>query len=176
MKKYFFGIAVVVFVVTGFSAVPVVDDNLCAGNENIIISFKMKNSAKTAALLAAKDGSYIVYRFGTKNNVELEYPQDKKDSFEKFFLDYNWFLSGEGYSLYFRNGGFQYEIYENETYGNTGNPEEGGQLIHSVGIGVKNLSTGKITYLEGMGETVKGRLWDLKDNNKIRKLENSGWN
>jgi hypothetical protein len=60
------------------------DDELCTVDENVIFSFLTDNLQKTVSVCMAKDQSYIVYRCGTKDNVELEYPGDKTNSWFNF--------------------------------------------------------------------------------------------
>ena len=114
------------------------DDNLCADNEEILVSFKMINLSKTLSLCVSKswsapdytvnnDGTedklesapdYIVYRYGTKDNIELEFPNDKIGSWNKFTLEHRTPLMessndrGELNWIIFNNNGRQYMIYE----------------------------------------------------------------
>ena len=60
------------------------DDQLCTADENVLFSFQAKNSQKVASICESKDQSYIVYRYGTKDNIELEYPEVKTNSLGYF--------------------------------------------------------------------------------------------
>lgn len=60
-------------------------------NEKVVYSFQSSNG-KFMYLNVDTNNLYLVYRFGTKNKIELEYPKEKnKSSFSKF-----------EYSTYFR--------------------------------------------------------------------------
>jgi len=50
-------------------------DNLCAKNEEVIMSFKTLNRSKVISICKEKTGRYLVYRFGTKDKIELQYPK-----------------------------------------------------------------------------------------------------
>ena len=162
MKKIGFGIAIALLILSCFSAAPAktVDDNLCAANEKVIFSFKTTNS-KTVSICTAKDDSYIVYRFGTKNKVELEFPENKADSWEKFIFYHqrgdastmeqsgvNWY----GEYLFFTNSGYKYEIY------NVSSVKANGETEEKVGINVTQLSTNKVTDIKGIPSSRKGDL------------------
>ena len=167
MKKIWLGIAIVLLIITGFSASPAkkVNDDLCADNEKVIFSFKT-TSSKTISICAAKDESYLVYRFGTKNKVELEFPESKAGSWEKFTFyhqrgdggtmeDYgvNWY----GEYLFFINGASRYEIYNVQTYNRSGETEE------KVGITVTHITSKKDTVIKGVPGSRKGDLSVLRD-------------
>ncbi len=55
------------------------DENLCTADEIVLFSFKVEDSQKVLSICEEKNKSYIVYRYGTKDNIELEYPEDKTD-------------------------------------------------------------------------------------------------
>jgi len=60
--------------------------------------------------------------------------------------------------LDFENGEFRYEIYEeydSESNGTT------------IGITVTNLKTGEKTDIQGVGNSIKGSLIDLRNNDKM---------
>lgn len=117
-----------------------------------------------------KDSAYIVYRYGTKDSVEFEYPEKNKDSWKKF--KYAFYLRGGGIQnlgmdlnyLYFTNNGYKYVLYS--VY--YAEPNKSG-----IGIGVTNLSTKKTTTIRGLEKTGKGTLIDLRDINLIEKDENA---
>lgn len=144
-------------------------ENLCAENEEVIISFPILDSGKRLAVCVDKNNQdYIVYRYGTKDQVELVYPEDKADSYHKFV--YSYYLRGgstenEGLDLNylsFENKGFRYKIYQEYAAASGGT---------EVGILVTEISSGKETRLEGIAEEAEGNLIDLRNNDKI-KIEN----
>ena len=166
MKKLLLVFAIAVFIFTTYSANPIVDTNLCASNENIVISFRMANSARRLSVLVAKDDSYIVYRYGTQNNVELEYPADKRNAWNMFILNYSMYAGGGGHSLHFRNSGFEYEVFDIQS---TSPGPDGLRLPnHYVGVEVTNLSTNRTTRLEGIPEGMIGNLYSLENHRRIR--------
>jgi uncharacterized protein YecT (DUF1311 family) len=75
----------------------------CPGQEHkekeeiILFGFQTPNG-KTLSITTNHHEDFLVYRFGTKEAVELEYPKNKTDSWDKF-----------QHSWYFRNGGVQNE-------------------------------------------------------------------
>jgi len=86
-------------------------------NEQLIFGFKTKHG-KTLGIALGKNNSYLVYRYGRKGKVELEYPAKKdKSSFEKF--TYSSYYRGGGKSnlgldlqrLSFRNHNTDYEVF-----------------------------------------------------------------
>ena len=48
-------------------------------NENVIFSFDTQ-SGKHVVLAKDKDNAYLVYRYGTTDSIEFEYPEKNKDS------------------------------------------------------------------------------------------------
>jgi hypothetical protein len=56
-------------------------------NERIICSFETMKG-KIVMLAKDKDDKYIVYRFGSKTKTELEYPENKENSWSKFKFSY----------------------------------------------------------------------------------------
>jgi hypothetical protein len=100
-----------------FSAVTVHAKGLCTTKEEVIISFQVKKSAKMASVCKGDAASYLVYRFGTPQKIELQYPQKlDASSWDKFrFEGYH---RGGGkqnagmdlYSLSFNIGEYEYEI------------------------------------------------------------------
>ena len=86
-------------------------------NETLIYSFETQNGKKLV-LAKEKNDKYIVYRFGTKDKIEFEFPEKTKESWEKF--KYSFYLRGgeiqnEGMDLNyvkFINRDYQYVIYD----------------------------------------------------------------
>ena len=140
--------------------------NYVLENENVIISFQTKNN-KFVYLCQDKNEKYIVYRFGTKEKIELEYPKVKDiTSWSKFeFFSY---LRGGGIEndakdlneISFQNHQNQYTIYQNYY-----SDEE----KYEIGINVVNLNTNKTIRIIGDNKTKKGTLIDLRDSENIIK-------
>lgn len=145
------------------------NENLCTDDEEVLFSFKIENSAKILSIcLSKKQPDYIVYRFGTKEKIELEFPEIKSDSWTKF--TYSYYLRGGGKEnggmdmnyLSFENGGYEYQIYQEYTAKDE---------LTKVGVKIKEKSTNKETDIKGLSNTKIGSLINLRGNNKI-KIEN----
>ncbi len=141
------------------------NDKLCAGNEEILFSFPLKASRKRLTVCVEKDSQeYIVYRFGTKDKLELEFPDKKTASWSKYVYS-NYFRGGgednDGLDLNyltFENKGFRYRIYQEYS---------AGSKETEVGILVTDLATGKETKITGEAEEAEGNLINLRDSDKI---------
>jgi hypothetical protein len=85
----------------------------------------MAKSQKILSLCAVQPtdthNGYIIYRFGTAQKIELEYPKDKTGSFAQF--TYSTYFRGGGkqnaglnlMSVYFTNDDIQYEVFSNSS-------------------------------------------------------------
>jgi hypothetical protein len=119
-------------------------------------------------LVKDKANAYIVYRFGTKDKVEFEFPEKNQGSWPKF--KYSFYLRGGGIQnegidlnyVYFTNSNIKYVIYDN--YYSRG--EE-----HKVGIKVTNLKTKRSVDIKGDYKTRKGTMADFRDNNLLEITE-----
>lgn len=145
-------------------------ESLNRDNEEVLFSFKVENSPKILSVCLAKtQPDYIVYRFGTKDKIELEFPQNNdSDSWSSFI--YSYYLRGGGTEnegmdmnyLVFENGGYEYKVYE--------------EFIHKdkdtqVGIRITVKLTKQKTDIKGLSGTIQGSLIKLRDHEKI-KIEN----
>jgi hypothetical protein len=134
-------------------------------NEEVLISFKLANSNKVLTVATSKkEPGYIVYRFGQKNKIELEYPKDLSKSWERFTYSY-YFRGGgpenEGLDLNylrFTNGNYTYTIYEERQ------SEDGSE---KVGVIVRNNITKKETDLKGDYSSIEGSLIMLRFEKRI---------
>jgi len=134
-------------------------DYLCADNEDILIGFKMENSSKVVSVCIEKNDAYIVYRFGTRENIELEFPQNKADSWAKFAYEWSWGQIYKSYSITFKNGGYSYSV----NYDLDFDFYQNFQRINCW-INVRNISTEQATRITGVSESIIGGLADLPDN------------
>jgi len=134
-------------------------DYLCADNEDILIGFKMENSSKILTVCIEKNDGYIVYRYGTKENIELEFPQNKADSWAHFTYEMGWGKVYNSYFLTFNNGGYSYSVYHGLEFDDYQNFRE-----ISCSISITNIATEKNTGLKGVPESIIGGLVDLPDN------------
>ncbi|WCM40881.1 hypothetical protein MG290_07805 [Flavobacterium sp. CBA20B-1] len=131
-------------------------------NEKVVYQLTMKNG-KLLFICMDKNEKYIVYRFGSKNKIELEYPKEKDlSSFQKF--EYSEYKRGGGIQnaamelkyLAFINNGVKYVVYD--TYFAEGNKTNAGIKVIE--------SKDKITDLKGLKKSAKGNLFNLK--NKVK--------
>jgi hypothetical protein len=136
-------------------------------NESIIFSFETANG-KHVALVQDTADKYIVYRFGSKEKIEFEYPEKTADSWKQFKYSY-WLRGGgpinEGIDLNyvcFENKGYRYIIYD--TYAAVGN-------VKDIGVRVMDLATKKETYIPGKLKTRKGTMIDLRFKDLIAKSD-----
>lgn len=140
-------------------------DYLSLRNENVAFSFKT-NKGKTASVCVDKENKYIIYRYGTKDKTELQFPEMNNESWKQFtYTTYykdkasenNGFQSQK---LQFQNGGYQYEIYKEYDV------QSGNNL---VGIRVKNLSNDEITDIAGDASSFIDNWYSLESTDKIVK-------
>lgn len=133
--------------------------DLCRQDESLLFGFPMKDSEKLLSLCAATDKSSMTYRYGRPNQVELEFPGDRKNSWQQFEYSYYFRGGGDGNegldlnTLTFTTDGYSYKIYD-EYYSK--------ERSSSVGIRVTNQSTKKVTDLVGLSEKKQGSLVGLK--------------
>lgn len=107
---------------------------------------------------------YIVYRFGTTDKIELNFPKLNRESWHKF--TYSYYLRGgvknEGLDLNYLSfviGQYKYVICQ--TYSSVDDKKE-------CGIKIIDFRTNRITEIKGDPETIKGSLMDLRNNEFIQ--------
>jgi hypothetical protein len=125
--------------------------------ETLLYSFSTK-SGKTMILAKDKKDAYIVYRFGTKDKVELEVLDKTKKQFKYSFYLRGGGKANEGMDLnyvYFINKGFKYVIFST-SYAIDDKYE--------IGLKVIDMKTNKVTTIKGNIKTKKGTLTDFRDN------------
>jgi hypothetical protein len=129
---------------------------LVSPGERVVFSFQMAGSEK--------EPGYIVYRYGVREKIELEYPRQKSGSWKLF--SYSYYLRGGGAAnagldldaLSFTNSGFTYTLYWDYSAEDDST---------TVGIRVKNLKTGKEVDLPGVLSSVIGSLVDLREEPRL---------
>lgn len=139
--------------------------NYILENEQVLLEFKTQNNKR---VLIAKDKSdkYLIYRFGTKDKIEFEHPNDKSNSWKKF--KFSSYLRGGGKTnegidlnyLYFQVDNYKYVIYEEYT-------AETEQT--NYGIKVIDLKSRKETNIKADKKSIKGTLSIFRDNDKVEK-------
>lgn len=152
-----------------FSTFPLHAQTLCREREKIIFSFQGKKSKKLMSICRGGDPSYLVYRFGNSQKVELEFPEQLNESSWKKF-EFSGLRRGGGkanagfgdYSLSFSKGNVEYSVFqewsdEDDTY--------------SIGINVQE--NGKSVIISGDKKTQQGSLLLLDEEDKhIRNTAN----
>jgi hypothetical protein len=113
-----------------------------------------------------QEESYIVYRFGTKNKIELEYPKERSGSWKRF--RYSFYLRGGGPQndgldlnyLIFTNNNVVYTIYQ-----------EYDALSNTTTCGIRIENQENNIDISGDSETIIGTLADFRNNTRIQKGE-----
>jgi len=131
-------------------------------NEVCIMSFRTKNN-KIVMLARDKDNKYLIYRFGTKDKIEFEFPTKTKESWTKF--KYSHYSRGGGKQnlaeelrhISFINNNFKYVIYDSYY-------SESDEF--DIGVQVLDLKTKKLTDYEGTLNSKKGSL-SFKESSKL---------
>lgn len=92
----------------------------CSKDEVTYFSCEIKGSKKTASVCGStfmestsnnKSKEWIQYRFGAIGKVEIEYPEKKLSSFEKFNSSSSYFAKGgNDFSIGFSNGSAKYKV------------------------------------------------------------------
>lgn len=130
------------------------DDFLCLDAESLVMSFKTAKSSKTVSVCTAEGVEpYIVYRFGTKDNIELEYKAVKPGQ-----MTYT--SSDTEYALSFTNQGYEYKIHQ--VY-------DAGSGETRFGIKVTELSSGTVTDIEGAKYSLTGNVYFISGNSLLKK-------
>lgn len=144
------------------------NEHLQKENEEIIISFSIADSDKVAALCVSKEPSYIAFRLGRSENVELEFPDDFTDSWNKFI--YSYYLRGGGIEnegldlnyLRFEYNGTEYQLFQEYSAESDAT---------DVGIRTIDSSTNNETVLRASEDSIKGDLRELRGYDNIKTEE-----
>lgn len=131
--------------------------------ETEIFRFKTK-SGKTAVI--CKGESYLVYRFGTSSNIELQYPTELNEGSWQLFT-YSYYFRGGGKEnagmdlnyLSFNNNGYNYKLYQE--YSAEDNSETAGIIVTDKDLKETNIKAAK--------NSVKGSLIDLRYTDKVKR-------
>jgi hypothetical protein len=87
---------------------------LCAAGERIIFSCPVKRPAKIASLCASKDltsdRGYLQYRFGLPGKIELEFPEERTATQEKFNYTHYFRARVDLTEISFNIDGYEYQI------------------------------------------------------------------
>jgi ABC-type Fe3+-hydroxamate transport system substrate-binding protein len=87
---------------------------LCAKNERVIFSCPVKRPARIVSLCGSKDltsdRGYLQYRFGVPEKVELEFPQSKTGTQQKFQYTHYFRAQVDLTEISFSSNGYEYQI------------------------------------------------------------------
>jgi hypothetical protein len=141
-------------------------DSLCYKNEEQYFGFTVAGNNKLLSICVSNNPSYLVYRYGQQDHIELEYPNNKEDSWNSF--NYSYYLRGGGTAnsgldlnyLSFNNGDFKYELFEEY---NADNAET------HIGIHVADKNTNKVTTIEGIEKMKIGSLVNFRGS-KVKEI------
>jgi hypothetical protein len=128
--------------------------------EMVVFSFET-GDGRILAVCVGEDRGYLVYRFGTPGDVELQYPEDPGPGSWDLF-DYSWYFrargpGGEGLDLHylrFENRDVAYTVYE-ECWSPDSGPDQ-------TAVGVRVESEGKEMDIRGLPGSSTGTLSDLR--------------
>lgn len=129
-------------------------------NEVVLFSFTTQKG-KFVSLNKDKSDKYLVYRFGTKDKIEFQYPSNLSESWKSF--KYSFYFRGGGAqnegldlnAITFFNKNFRYEIFDN--YFAVGN-------IKEIGINVIDTTTKRTIIIKGVLKSRKGTMTDFREN------------
>jgi hypothetical protein len=130
--------------------------------EEVVFGFSLKNSNKIVLVCCQKDDKYIVYRFGNKEKVELQYPAMLNATSWKAFRYSGYSRKGvnnspmEMHSVTFTNNHVIYKVFEDW---------DGDHHDSDAGILVQ--VNGKKTKLEGKPSSKDGSLGFLQDKDDL---------
>lgn len=136
-------------------------------NEVELYSFRTFEGKKLSICKDTLD-DYLIYRYGTEEKVELEFPKDKSKSWDLF--RYNYYLRGGGIqnegmdenNLSFTIGKYEYKIYDN--YYSRGELYETGIVVFDAENYVEKTFKGEI-------DSKKGSLMSLRQYDKLQENE-----
>jgi hypothetical protein len=108
----------------------------------------------------AGDNTYLVYRYGSPEEILMTFPPINKSGKDKFYLSYIDFEGNDNYYLEFSTKDYDYRIYEENFDGDT-----------NTGIIIKNKISGKTIEFSAYGGSIKGSLKNLVNNKNITKKD-----
>lgn len=133
------------------------NERLAYSDEKIYFSMLLSNGQ--VVTISGQD-NYLVYRYGTKNEIKMEFPAADIDPWSVFNMDYFQIDQSSNYYLNFHSEEFSYRIYE-ELYNGEVN----------VGIVIKDLSNGESYEFESSKDSLIGSLEEIYDLENMKKGE-----
>jgi hypothetical protein len=156
MRNKLFIFIFILFFAASFS---VNAENLCVSTEKTVFSFATE-SKKIISICKSVNGSYLTYRFGTLNKIELQFPR-KLDSTSWRQFEFSGMGRSGGkinagfgdYSIMFKNGKSEYTVFQEWS------DEDG---TYNIGVTISN-AIGKTFAINGLKKTQEGSLVLLED-------------
>jgi hypothetical protein len=91
-------------------------NTLCAKDERVIFSCPVKRPAKIVSVCASKnltsDHGYLQYRFGLPGKIELEFPQDRNGTQQKFHYKHYFRAQFDLTAINFTIDGYEYSVFD----------------------------------------------------------------
>ncbi|WP_448701063.1 hypothetical protein ACFGVR_03115 [Mucilaginibacter sp. AW1-3] len=138
--------------------------------EKVLFSFRLKNSDKITVLCTGKNDGYLVYRFGTKDQLELQYPALLNKASWKLFKYIGYWRGGgvkndatEQHSITFSNNKASYQVFDN--WYSEGNVKEAFIVVSINGKksrvnGAASSGIGSIGLLRDKEALIHNYYWD----------------
>lgn len=82
-------------------------------NEDILFEF-VTTEDKKLVIAMDQEQEYLVFRYGTMDNIELEYPASLENSWKSF--NYSWYMRGGGIQNLGMDINYLFFTHENQTY------------------------------------------------------------
>jgi hypothetical protein len=138
------------------------NSDLACENQKIIFSFKTKKKHKTVSLITNAKEDYLIYRYGTPEHLEFQYPKIINDSsWKKFFVENYKSQSALLIHIEFKNDNWKYTIFYNEFLKSPKN--------NKVGI-ILTSPKGKHIKVDGDIKTIKGDINYFRFSPKVRRI------
>lgn len=138
------------------------NNDLYTEDENLIYSFKLKNSDKKVTVAESKARDYLICRIGTKDNIEFEFPDDRTNSYKKFLYSYYSRGGGvENLGLSYENLHFKYNDLIYSIYSQYSTVTEKVTIYYSIenpNLDSDNDGINDIEYFYGDVNSIKGSL------------------
>lgn len=135
-------------------------------NETVVFGFKVEDSLQIVSLCIENNGQYLVFKFGTQENIGIYFPNNSEDSWNSFY--YSHYLRGGGEanealdlnSLYFEDEANTYTIFDDYDFSEP--------TSRMCGITIKNKINDLETIYIAEENSIIGSLTYFIDNDKIQ--------
>jgi len=142
------------------------NDRLCLDSERLVFSFQTEDTGKILSICVANNYEYIVYRFGTADNIELEFPETREGSWDKF--TFHCYHRGGGATnagldenhLSFVNGDYEFLIRDDFVASSGPHQNDPHQVVDIL---ITNKVTGERFLIKGIVDSRLGNLADFRE-------------